>query len=171
MILAWGDVCLTYTTIISWQCNEKSALLSPQQILDYRYFGQPSTVFTGRNEVVAKVMFLQACVSTGGGRGVCLSACWDTPPDQTPPLTRPPRIRHTPPGPGTPPRIRHTPQDQAHPPPRKQTPAYGLRAAGTHPTWMHSFLSKCVQQYVYGVSHTSHPVMQHQRERYTQLRS
>ena len=37
--------------------------------------------FTGRNEVVAKVMFLLVSVilSTGEG-GVCLSACWDTTP-------------------------------------------------------------------------------------------
>ena len=27
-----------------------------------------------------------------------------------------------------------------HPPPGKQTPAYGLRAAGTHPTGVHSCL-------------------------------
>ena len=34
-------------------------------------------IFTGRNEVVAKVMFLQVCVCPQGGEGVCLSACWD----------------------------------------------------------------------------------------------
>ena len=32
------------------------------------------------------------------------------------------------------------PQAGRTPPPRKQTPAYGLRAAGTHPTGMHSCL-------------------------------
>ena len=42
----------------------------------------------------AKVIFSQACVCPQGGRGVCLSACWDTPPEQTPP-----RTRHTPPPP------------------------------------------------------------------------
>ena len=81
------------------------------------------------------------------------------PPDQTPPQTRqtpplgpgrhPRWIRHTPPGqgrhppgpgrhppgPGRPPQTRETPH-----PPGKQTPAYGLRAAGTHPTGMHSCL-------------------------------
>ena len=52
-----------------------------------------SHIFTVRNEV-AKVMFLHACVHTGGG--VCLSACWDTTPpgadpEQTPPEQTPPR--------------------------------------------------------------------------------
>ena len=149
---------------------------------------------TGRNEVVAKVMFLQVCVCPQGG--ACLSACWDarpppwirqTPPPATrqtpprpgryprgpgrhyPPLDQadtpgtrqtppdqadPPRTRQTPPGPGRPPGTRKTPPwtRQTSPgtrqtppgpgrhPPRKQTPAYSLRAAGTHPTGMHSCL-------------------------------
>ena len=118
----------------------------------------------------AKVMFLQASVILLMG-GVCLSACWDTPPwEQTSPRSRhnPPRSR--PPGADTPleqpppradppeqtpPRSRH-PQEQtppkadtplgadtpsrSRPPPGKQTPAYGQRAAGTHPTGMHSCL-------------------------------
>ena len=48
---------------------------------------------------------------------------------------RPPRLgdHHPPPGPGGPPRL-----GDHHPPPRKQTSEYGLRAAGTHPTGMHS---------------------------------
>ena len=86
----------------------------------------------------------------------------DPPWDQADPLgpgRHYPGTRQTPPGPGRPPRDQadtpwdqaDTPQDQAdtpgpgrHPPgpgrypPRKQTPAYGLRAAGTHPTGMHS---------------------------------
>ena len=71
------------------------------------------------------------------------------PPEQTPPQSRHP-LEQTPPGPD-PPRpdpsqSRHHPPpqdqtppplDQTPPPPRKQTPAYGLRAAGTHPTGMH----------------------------------
>ena len=58
-------------------------------------------------------IFTSVCLSTGGG-GVCLSACWDIQPPSIP----------CPPG--------------ADPPPGKQTPAYGQRAAGTHPTEMHS---------------------------------
>ena len=84
---------------------------------------------------------------TGGG-GICLSACWDTQ-EQTPPRSRHPQ-EQTPPQEKTPPKSRHphppkadTPQEQTPPqradtPPGKQTPAYGQRAAGTHPTGMHS---------------------------------
>ena len=82
-----------------------------------------------------------------------------TPRDQAdPPRTRqtPPGPGRPPPGPGRPPVPGRTPPDQTDPPgpgrtpgtrqtppgpgrpPRKQTPAYGLRAAGTHPTGMHS---------------------------------
>ena len=46
-------------------------------------------------------MFSQACVILFTGGGVCLSSCWDTPPDQAPPPEQ-------------------TPPDQA--PPREQTP-------------------------------------------------
>ena len=52
----------------------------------------------------------------------------EPPPDQA---DTPPRTRQTP-------RAGRTPPDQADTPPRKQTPEYGLRAAGTHPTGMHS---------------------------------
>ena len=116
----------------------------------------------GRNEVVAKVMFLQVCVCPRGG--VCLSACWDA----IPPGWRTPWVEKPPLGPGRPPtphpqppdgesprdqadppdgelpQMENPPRDQADPqmenppPPGKQTPAYGLRAAGTHPTRMHS---------------------------------
>ena len=68
------------------------------------------------------------------------------PPDQG----EPPQTRQTPWTRENPPRPGRTPQDQADPPPdqadpldqadppRKQTPEYGLRAAGIHPTGMHS---------------------------------
>ena len=122
-------------------------------------------VITFRNEVVAKVMFLQVCVCPQGGG--CLPQCMlgcHTPPGSG----RPPWDQADPPGPGrsprtrqTPPRTRQTPQDQADtnqtdttsprdqadpPTPRKQTPAYGLRAAGMHPTGMHSccFIKKSI---------------------------
>ena len=119
-------------------------------------------IFTGRNEVVAKVMFLHVCVIlfTGGvsGQGAPplrqgdppgRETPWDqTPLEQTPPQagrptpgTRhppeqtPPPWEQTPPRADTPPGSRHPPQSRS---PRKQTPAYDLRAAGTHPTGMHS---------------------------------
>ena len=65
----------------------------------------------------AKVIFLQACVCPQGGRGVCLSACWDThtPWTRHPPGSRPPWSRHPPWS--RPPRSRH--------PSGKQTAAYG----------------------------------------------
>ena len=93
-------------------------------------------VITGRNEVVAKVIFLHLSVILFTGGWFCLSACWDTtPPEQTPLGPDPPGSRHTtPPGADTPPR----PDPPEQTPPGKQTPAYGLRAAGTHPTGMHS---------------------------------
>ena len=96
-------------------------------------------------------VFTGVCLSTGG-EGVCLSASWDAipppgpgrhPPDQA----DPPWDQADPAG------TRQTPRDQAdtplgpgrHPPPlgpgrplREADSAYGLRAAGTHPTGMHS---------------------------------
>ena len=75
-------------------------------------YQNPSTlihkfVITGRNEVVAKVIFLHPSVIHSVHGGVCLSACWDTTPrEQTPPPSRhtPPRSR--PPLPGS--RLQHT---------------------------------------------------------------
>ena len=75
--------------------------------------------------------------------GICLSACWDTTPqEQTPPRSRRPPgadtpLEQTPPRAETPPGT-DTPPEQT--PPGKQTPAYGQRPAGTHPTRMHSCL-------------------------------
>ena len=86
-------------------------------------------LFTGRNEVVAKVMFLHVCVIlfTGGSPGRPPWDQADTPLDQadTPRPSRPPRTRQgepppdqadtpppdqaDPPGPGRPPRTRQTP--------------------------------------------------------------
>ena len=108
----------------------------PRRGKSQRWSHQP--IITGRNEVVAKVMFLQVCVCPQGGEGVCLSACWDAIPPwmEEPPLDgEPPRDQaDPPPDGGTPPgwrtpRMKDPPQDQADPPPRKQTPAYGLQAA------------------------------------------
>ena len=70
---------------------------------------------TGRNEVVAKVIFLHLSVihsvHRGGG---CLSACWDTtPPGADPPGADIPQSRH-PPGADTPPWS--SPPGSRHPP-------------------------------------------------------
>ena len=79
----------------------------------------------------ATVMFLQASVILSTGRGVCLSACWDTTPTTahspragTPnPGTRSPGTRHTPPG--ADPLWTRPPREQTHPlgaDPPEQTP-------------------------------------------------
>ena len=84
---------------------------------------QPSEIthdclITGRNEVVAKAMFLQVSVILS--TGVCLRRTppdqADPPPDQgEPPRDQgePPRTKETP----HPPRTKETPPDQADPPP------------------------------------------------------
>ena len=105
---------------------------------------------TGRNEVVAKVIFLHLSVIHsvhGGGLPQCMLGYHPPgvdPLGADPPGSRPSQGADPPPGPDTPPEQTPpgtTPQEQTPPPtrpPRKQTPAYGLRAAGTHPTGMHS---------------------------------
>ena len=89
-------------------------------------------IITGRNEVLAKVIFLHLSVihsvHGGGGRVVCGHLTSRPPPgpdrplwDQTPPGTRPPGTRpprdQTPPRPDTPPRTRHLPWSDPPPPP------------------------------------------------------
>ena len=132
-------------------------------------------IFTGRNEVVAKVMFLQVCVCPQGGRvSASVHAGMPDPPGtrQTPQTRQtprdqadPPGTRQTPPqdqadppgtkqilpGPGRPPRDQADPPGTRQTPPDqadpsgKQTPAYGLQVAGTHPTGMHSFCFKFLE--------------------------
>ena len=81
---------------------------------------------TGRNEVVAKVMFLQVSVCPQGGEGVCLSACWDARPPPRP-GTHTPRTRQTPP-----PDQADTPRTRQTPPGTRQTPTHP-RTSQTHP--------------------------------------
>ena len=116
------------------------------------------SIVTGHNEVVAKVMFLHVCVIlfTGGvsrqgepsvqgelplGRENPPSGAGRTPKSRHPPgQGEPPRAGRTP-RQGESPRSRHPPRADTPPeadPPVKHTPAYGQRAAGTHPTGMHS---------------------------------
>ena len=94
----------------------------------------PCMIFTGRNEVVAKVMFLQVCVCPQRGRvSASVHAGMPDPhPDQgDPPGTRQtlPQTRQTPPG--RPPRTRQTPRDQADNPPR---PGRHPPRPGRHPS-------------------------------------
>ena len=96
---------------------------------------------------LGKVMFLQVCVILFTG-GVCLSACWDAPPEQRPPWSRPPRSRHprgadTPLGADTPPGSRQPlGADPPHPPGAEHATRYGQRARGTRPTGMQSCFMK-----------------------------
>ena len=119
-------------------------------------------MFTGRNEVVAKVIFLHLFVIlfTGGdgspvgrtplpGRTPCQG--------EHPPRTRPPCQGEPPPGPDPParenlPRTRPpNPPTPAPDPPGKHTAAYGQRAAGMHPTGMHfCFIGICLSFYLGG---------------------
>ena len=72
---------------------------------------------TGRNEVVAKVMFLQVCVCPRGGGGR-VSASVHAGMPYPPASGRPPRDQTDPPGPG-----RHPPRTKQTPPrPDRNTP-------------------------------------------------
>ena len=95
-------------------------------------------VITGRNEVVAEVIFLHLFVILFTGGGGCLPRCmlgYHTPPEQTCPREQTPPSRHpleqTCPREQTPPRSRHsqadtpgtdTPPGSRHPPEQKLPP-------------------------------------------------
>ena len=94
-------------------------------------------------------VFTSVCLSTGGVSRTRHPPRPDTPtplgPGRPPPgpaTPLPPGTRQTPPGTRhitPPPRTRQNPPPPTRqPPPPEQTPADGLRAAGTHPTGMHS---------------------------------
>ena len=106
---------------------------------------------TGRNEVVAKVMFLQASVipsTSGGGLPQCMLG-YHTPQEQTSSLgadppsrhslpgSRHPQSRHTPPWEQTPPEQTHTPLGADTPPeqthPLQQTPPQHTHTQHTPP--------------------------------------
>ena len=83
-------------------------------------------LFTGRNEVVAKVIFLQVSVCPRGGGGClpqCMLGC------HTPPDGEPPRLEKPPPWPGwrTPPRPGwRTPPARDREPPQDGDPPAGM---------------------------------------------
>ena len=95
-------------------------------------------IITGRNEVVAKVIFLHLFVilfTAGGGVSASMHAGIPTPPDQTPP----PRTRQTTPPDQTPP--------PPHPPPprtRQTTPPPGSRLQHTVYEWPVRILLECI---------------------------
>ena len=85
----------------------------------------------------AKVIFSQACVKNSvHGGGVCLSACWDTPPRaDTPQQTPPPPPRQTPP---------HSPLGihplDRHPPWQTPLPPAGDYCSGRYASYWNAFL-------------------------------
>ena len=75
-------------------------------------------IFTGRNEVVAKVIFLHLFVIlfTGGGVSASVHAGIPPPQEQTPPPDQPHPRDQTPPWEQTPPGSRHPPPPEQAPP-------------------------------------------------------
>ena len=104
--------------------------------------GELFAIFTGRNEVLAKVIFLHLSVIHSVHRGEYL-----TRPDTPPPVPgTPPRDQAgtPPPGPG-----RYTPPLRW----KQQTPEYGQRSAGMHPTGMHSSLQFFASRFLHHLGH------------------
>ena len=109
---------------------------------DHHIYFNVHRIFTGCNEVVAKVMFLHVSVILLTG-GTCLRQTPCPPPKaESPPWSRhppeadPPRNRH----PREHTSLEHTPPRSRHPL-QMLAPAHDLQAAGTHPTGMHSGLA------------------------------
>ena len=99
-------------------------------------------IFTGRNCGQGNI-FTPVCHSVQRGGSASMHAGIPSPPRPSrPPPEQTPHHPHTPPDQADPPGPGRSPPEQADPPPGKQTPAYGLRAAGMHPTGMHSCLQK-----------------------------
>ena len=63
----------------------------------YGYGKRGQNIITARKRSCGKVMFLQLSVILfTRGKGVCFSACWDTPPPLRADTPPPPRSRHPP---------------------------------------------------------------------------
>ena len=133
-VISTDDICDGIITVVITTIIVIGALI-------WAIFFPMRSIVTGRNEVVAKVIFLHLSVIHSVHRGVCLSAWWDaTPPqeqttpwDQTPgsrhpPGTDPPGNRHAPLPPwDQTPQSRHPPWEQTppgtrHPPPQSRPP-------------------------------------------------
>ena len=115
---------------------------SQWRIQDFPQGGAPtpkSAIITGRNEVVAKVMFLQMSVCPQGGRvSASVHAGMPTP--------QPPSGQACPPGPGRhPPGTRQTPQDQADTPlgPGRHPPGSRLQLT-VYYEWPVRILLECI---------------------------
>ena len=100
-----------------------------------------ATLLPAANEVCEGYVFTCVCQSFCSQGCVCLSACWDTPqeetPEQTPPPSRHPPEADTPPGADTPqeqtpPRGRHLPGSRY---PQEQAPS-SAEHAGRYVGWV-----------------------------------
>ena len=95
----------------TWMCPSRSTRITPYIVEPAATYqeGHPAyVVITGRNEVVAKVMFLLVSVILLTGGGGMSEA--DPPPGADTPRVRPPRSRHTP-REQTPPGTKYTPPE------------------------------------------------------------
>ena len=159
---ALGGACSRGVLALGDACSRGGMVEIPLPADSYCCILLECILVTGHNEVVAKVMFLQVCVCPQGGRvSASVHAGMPYPPGWRPPQMENPPGWRTPLGWRIPPRWRTPPLDGEHPPgmenppwmenppgwrtprmenppPGKQTTAYCLRAAGTHPTGMHS---------------------------------
>ena len=115
---------------------------------------------TSRNEVLAKVIFSQACVKNSVHRGVPDQAGLPPRTRQVPPGTRPPQTRHHHPRtkqvPPNPPWTRHPPGTR-HPHPSDQTPLPGTAVRSTfgqYASYWNAFLFVCInfQEQVFTVA-------------------
>ena len=108
-----------FSIVILATASRKESCLTFEQ---FGLYAKQCKIITGRNEVVAKVMFLQVCVCPQGGRvsasvhaGMPYPPGWRTPPG----MENPPDGEPAPDG-------EAPPDGEPQPPSGKQTPAYGL---------------------------------------------
>ena len=115
---------MCHLSVICCDQNIEVSTVLRWQIFDFLLYFCVLLYFYRPQRSWAKVIFLQVSVCPHGGRGVCLSACWDTHPQTrhtTPPGADIPQTRHTTPGrqtpsgPGTPPTPPHPPSPPPSP--------------------------------------------------------
>ena len=132
-----------------YQCNIPTLSIASKE-LSYVILYSVTSVFkgrviTGRNEVVAKVMFLQVSVIHSVHRGRGISG--EPPPAGRTPLDQgesprdqgdPPGPGRNPPGPGRTPQTRQTPPDQADPPQEEDCSIRSM--SGRYASYWNAFL-------------------------------
>ena len=119
--------------------GELSCLLGwyARVLLMHVHSGQDSLFLPTATKVGQGNIFTGICLSAGG-RGVCLSACWDMPnrPDTNPPRSRPLEQTH-------PPRSRHPPEQTtpgSRPHPRQEADFSIRSTSGRYASYWNAFL-------------------------------